>query len=77
MKNFSKFIANMAKVVTKIVEVFQWVGAGLMLAATVCALVNPSWVGYFSATMRRSAAEQTCPFMALKFMRLSQTVKLI
>ena len=47
MKNFSKFIANMAKVVTKIVEVFQWVGAGLMLAATVCALVNPSWVGYF------------------------------
>ena len=39
MKNFSKFIANMAKIITKIVEVFQWVGAGLMLAATVCALV--------------------------------------
>ena len=47
MKNFSKFIGNMAKIVTKIVEVFQWVGAGLMLAATVCALVNPDWVGYF------------------------------
>ena len=27
MKNFSKFIGNMAKIVTKIVEVFQWVGA--------------------------------------------------
>ena len=47
MKNFSKFIGNMAKIVTKIVEVFQWVGAGLILAATVCALVNPDWVGYF------------------------------
>ena len=47
MKNFSKFIGNMAKIVTKIVEVFQWVGAGLMLAATVCALVNPDWIGYF------------------------------
>ena len=47
MKNFSKFIGNMAKIVTKIVEVFQWVGSGLMLAATVCALVNPDWVGYF------------------------------
>ena len=46
MKNFSKFIGNMAKIVTKIVEVFQWVGSGLMLAATVCALVNPDWVGY-------------------------------
>ena len=47
MKNFSKFIANMAKIITKIVEVFQWVGAGLMLAATVCALVKPDWIGYF------------------------------
>lgn len=47
MKNFSKFIGNMAKIVTKIVEVFQWVGLGLMLVATVCALVNPDWVGYF------------------------------
>ena len=47
MKNFSKFIGNMAKIVTKIVEVFQWVGAGMMLAATICALVNPDWIGYF------------------------------
>lgn len=47
MKNSSKLIGNMAKIITKIVEVFQWIGTGLMLAATVCALVHPAWVGYF------------------------------
>lgn len=47
MKNFNKFIANIAKIVTKIVEVFQWVGTALMLAATVCALINPEWIKYF------------------------------
>ena len=46
MKNFSKFIGNMAKVVTKIVEIFHWVAVALMTAATVCSVVAPSWVKY-------------------------------
>ena len=35
------------KVITKILEVFQWVGAALMLAATVCSFAAPNWVKYF------------------------------
>lgn len=47
MKKFSKFIPGIAKVVTKIVEVFHWVGVALMLVATVCSVVAPSAVNYF------------------------------
>lgn len=36
-----------AKVISKVVEVFHWVGAVLMLAATICALAAPGWVQYF------------------------------
>ncbi|MBQ8342573.1 MAG: DUF2975 domain-containing protein [Clostridia bacterium] len=43
MKNISKI----AKVVTKVVEIFHWVAVGLMIAATACVMVAPSWVGYF------------------------------
>lgn len=46
MKKFNEFIANIAKIVTKIVEVFHWVGVALMAAATVCSVAAPSWVGY-------------------------------
>lgn len=42
-----KGINNIAKIITKIVEVFHWVGAGIMAAATVCALAAPQWVGLF------------------------------
>lgn len=42
-----KSIDKVAKVVTKIVEVFHWVGAAIMAAAAVCAVVNPAWVKYF------------------------------
>lgn len=47
MKQFNKFIAGMAKAVTKIVEVFHWVAVVLMIAATVCSAVAPSAVNYF------------------------------
>lgn len=47
MKQFHKFIARTAKIVTKIVEVFHWVGVVLMAAATVCSVVAPAWIGYF------------------------------
>jgi len=47
MKNFSKFIANMAKVVTKVVEIFHWVAVALMTVATVCSVAAPSWIKYF------------------------------
>lgn len=47
MKNFNKIISNMAKVITKIVEVFQWVGVGLMFAAVITAIASPSLVGKF------------------------------
>ena len=43
MKGLNKF----GKVITKILEVFHWVGAVLMTAATVCSMAAPGWVKYF------------------------------
>ena len=40
-------IMKVTKVVTKIVEVFHWVGAAILLCATVCSLAAPSLVKYF------------------------------
>ena len=42
-----KGLNKLGKVITKIVEVFHWVGAALMLAATICSVAAPDWVGYF------------------------------
>lgn len=42
-----KGINKITKVVTKIVEIFHWVGAALMAAATVCSVAKPDWVKYF------------------------------
>ena len=42
-----KGINNIAKIITKIVEVFHWVGVGIMAVSTVCALAAPQWVGLF------------------------------
>lgn len=42
-----KSIVKTAKIVTKVAEVFHWVGTALMLAATVCSLAAPKWVKYF------------------------------
>lgn len=42
-----KGIIGLAKVITKISEVFHWVGVVLMLAATICSQLAPSWVKYF------------------------------
>lgn len=42
-----KGIINIGKIVTKIAEVFHWVGTVLMFAATVCSLAKPEWVKYF------------------------------
>ncbi len=42
-----KGIVKTGKIVTKIIEVFHWVGVVLMLAATVCSLAAPKWVKYF------------------------------
>lgn len=42
-----KGIHKAATIVTKILEVFHWVGTALMAAATVCSLAAPQWVGYF------------------------------
>lgn len=38
---------KLGKIVTKILEVFHWVGAVLMTAATICSVVAPNWVKYF------------------------------
>ena len=43
MKGFNK----LGKVLTKILEVFQWVGAALMLCATICSVIAPEWICYF------------------------------
>ena len=42
-----KGLNKLGKVITKILEVFHWVGAALMTAATVCSMVAPGWVKYF------------------------------
>lgn len=42
-----KGINKLGKVVAKILEVFHWVGAALMLSATVCSVAAPNWVKYF------------------------------
>lgn len=40
-------ISKLATIVTKILEVFHWVGTVLMAAATVCSLAAPHWLGNF------------------------------
>ena len=40
-------IIKISKVVTKIAEVFHWVGAVLMTAAVICSLAAPDMVKYF------------------------------
>ena len=42
-----KGLNKLGTVITKILEVFHWVGAALMAAATVCSSVAPAWVKYF------------------------------
>ena len=42
-----KGLNTLGKVLTKILEVFQWVGAALMLCATICSVAAPEWVKYF------------------------------
>ena len=42
-----KRINKLGTVITKILEVFHWVGTALMAAATVCSVAAPQWVGYF------------------------------
>ena len=38
---------KLGKIITKILEVFHWVGAALMLAATICSVAAPGWVKHF------------------------------
>ena len=40
-------IVKVSRVVSKIVEVFHWVGAFLLLIATICSLAAPNFVKYF------------------------------
>ena len=42
-----KGLNKLGKVITKILEVFHWVGTALMLAATICSFAAPNWIGYF------------------------------
>ena len=42
-----KGINKLASIVTKVLEVFHWVGVGLMASATVCSAVAPGYIGYF------------------------------
>ena len=42
-----KRINKLGKIITKILEVFHWVGTALMLAATICSVAAPDWVKYF------------------------------
>jgi len=40
-------INKLGTIITKILEVFHWIGTVLMAAATACSLAAPEWVGYF------------------------------
>lgn len=42
-----KGLNKLGKVITKILEVFHWVGIPLMLAAIICSFSAPNWIGYF------------------------------
>lgn len=42
-----KNINKLGRIITKILEVFHWVGTALLLAATICCIVAPGFVGYF------------------------------
>ncbi len=42
-----KHISKLGTIITKIAEVFHWVGAALMAVATVFSLSNPKWVELF------------------------------
>ena len=42
-----KVINKFGKIIAKILEVFHWVGAALMIAATICSVVAPNRVNYF------------------------------
>ena len=42
-----KRINKLGKIITKVLEVFHWVGTILMAAATVCSVAAPNWVKYF------------------------------
>ena len=42
-----KGLNKLGKVITKILEVFHWVGTALMLPATICSVAAPDWVKYF------------------------------
>ena len=42
-----KRIDKLGATITKILEVCHWVGTALMVAATICSLAAPEWVGYF------------------------------
>ena len=42
-----KGLNTFGKVITKILEVFHWVCVALTLAATICSLAAPNWVGSF------------------------------
>ena len=55
-----KGINKLGKVITKILEVFHWVGAALMTAATVCSAVAPDWVKYFVGFDAKECCEYSC-----------------
>lgn len=42
MKGLNRF----GKIITKILEIFHWVGAALMAAAVICSVAAPAWVKY-------------------------------
>lgn len=42
-----KKLNTLGKVITKILEVFHWVGVALMIAAIICSIAAPNLVGYF------------------------------
>jgi hypothetical protein len=42
-----KKLNTLGKVITKILEVFHWVGVALMIATIICSVAAPNLVGYF------------------------------
>lgn len=60
----SKGIQTAAKVMSKIIEIFFWIGAVIMAAAAVCSLVKPTWLKYLMSvdTIPSEQSLRVCGF---------------
>ena len=72
-----KKLNTLGKVITKILEVFHWVGVALMIAAIICSVAAPNLVGYFVGFDAKNVVARISKFTDLKSMLPLLKVRLI